>query len=78
MLALSEWPLRGRPCAISAGQIIEEDLRTINSFYVGKEAELEGMVQDLEKASQHAYLMEWKGDMGYFAKIYKEVCQLIR
>jgi hypothetical protein len=35
-------------------------------------------VQDLEKASLHPYLMEWKGDMTQFRKIYAEVVELLK
>lgn len=35
-------------------------------------------VQDLEKASLHPYLMEWKGDMTHFRKIYAEVVELLK
>jgi len=55
---------------------LDRSLNMVNSFFVGKEAELEALVQDLQKASEHPYTMEYKGDFQHFRKVYTEVAAL--
>ena len=55
---------------------LERSLNMVNSFFVGKEAELEALVQDLQKASEHPYTMEYKGDFQHFRRVYVEVAAL--